>query len=264
VLRESGRAYFVEPGFIVFSRLQTLLTVPFDVRGRKVSGPAFPIVSGLFSNQFSATANGHLAYRAEGDNATQLAWYDRDSRRLASVGTPGPYRQIALSPSGRRLALQRGESTSTGVTADIWVMDLATGVLSRTTDDPAFDGDRSWAPDERNLLFTTNRTGRSSVFRKDLLSGAEMPLFDYRERVVLDDWAPDGQFVIFRTGGRAIFALPMNGDRTPRLLADTPFVIEDQLRVSPDGRWIAFNSDETGRWEVYVASFPEFASRQQI
>ena len=102
------------------------------------------------------------------------------------------------------------------------------------------------------------------MFRKDLSTGIEAPLTNQPDPVVLDDWSPDGRFVIFRTGGRAIFALPMTGERTPRLLTDTPFIIEDQLHVSPDGRWIAFNSAETGRWEVYVASFPEFAGKHQI
>jgi len=241
------------------------MAAPFDVHARQISGPAFPIVSGVFSGQFSATANGHLAYRLAGDGSTQLAWYARGTGRSQRFGSPGPYNQIALSPSGRRVALQRGEaSSSTAVAGDIWMMDLATAVLSRVTTDPAFDGDPCWSPDERRLAFTTNRTGRSSAFVRELASGRETPLIDYQERMVVDDWAPDGRFVIFRTGGRAIFALPMTGDRTPRLLADTPQIIEDQLHVSPDGRWIAFNSDETGKWEVYVASFPEFSGKQQI
>jgi Tol biopolymer transport system component len=265
VLHEDSRGYFVEPGYLVFARQQMLMAASFDVRKLQVSGPAFPIVSGLFSDQFSATTNGHLAYRLEGEVMTQLAWYGRDSRRRPeTVGSSGPYRQIALSPSGRRVAIQRGAVTAEGAAGDIWVMDLTTGVFSRVTNDPAFDGDPSWSPDERSIVFTTNRTGRATGFRKDLLTGMETPLTDHPDPVVVDEWTPDGRFVILRTQAQAIFALPMTGDRTPRLLTDTPQVIEDQVHVSPDGRWIAFNSDETGRWEVYVAAFPEFSGKRQI
>jgi eukaryotic-like serine/threonine-protein kinase len=263
VLNEGGRAYFVEPGYLVYSRQQMVMAAPFEVQARKVSGPAFPIASGIFTGQFSATPNGHLAYRFDSEIMTQLWWYARDSRRLSAAGAPGPYRQIALSPSGRRVAMQRGESASQGTSADIWVMDLATGVLSRVTNDPAFDGDPSWSPDERSLAFTTTRTGRAAGFRKELSTGIEAPLTNHPERLVIDEWTPDGRFVILRTGASEIYALPMTGDRKLRLLANIPGV-PDQVHVSPDGRWMAFNSDETGRWEVYVASFPEFSSKQQI
>jgi hypothetical protein len=82
------------------------------------------------------------------------------------------------------------------------------------------------------------------------------------EGVALDDWAPNGQLIV-RTFGRAVYALPLTGDRQPVLLADTPYV-EDQTQVSPDGRLIAFNSDESGRWEVYVAALPGFTDKRQV
>ena len=82
-------------------------------------------------------------------------------------------------------------------------------------------------------------------------------------RVALDQWTPDGRFIIFRTFGKAVYAMPLSGDRTPRMLVDTPY-IEDEVHVSPDGRWVAFNADESGRWEVYVAAFPTFTSKRQI
>ena len=82
-------------------------------------------------------------------------------------------------------------------------------------------------------------------------------------RVAVDQWTPDGRFIIFRTLGKAVYAMTLTGDRTPRMLVDTPF-IEDEVHVSPDGRWVAFNGDESGRWEVYVAAFPTFTSKRQI
>jgi Tol biopolymer transport system component len=98
---------------------------------------------------------------------------------------------------------------------------------------------------------------------KDLTSGQEDLLVPFDERVAVDQWTPDGRFIIFRTFGRAVYAVSLNGDRRPRMLANTRF-IEDEVHVSPDGRWVAFNADESGRWEIYVAAFPAFTSKRQI
>ncbi len=264
ILNDSARASYVDPGYLVFQRGRALMAAPFDARHLQVSGQPFPIADHVFQGQYSPTAGGDLVYRFDGAVAAQLTWYARDGRRLDVAGPPGPYRQMALSPSGRRVAVQAGDTVYSGSEADLLMFDLTTGVRSRLTTDPAVDSDPAWSPDERKLAFTSNRTGRSAVFVKDLSSGEEKRLFDFPVSVVVDDWAPDGKFLVFRSGGRAIHALPMAGDRTPRLIVDTPISIEDQSHVSPDGRWIAFNSDESGTWEVYVASFPDFSNKQQL
>jgi hypothetical protein len=95
------------------------------------------------------------------------------------------------------------------------------------------------------------------------VSGKEEPLGTFGEPAVIDEWTRDGRFIIFRTTGDAVYAMPLTGDRTPRLLADTPYV-EDEVHVSPDGPWVAFQADESGRWEIYVAAFPTFTSKRQI
>ena len=79
----------------------------------------------------------------------------------------------------------------------------------------------------------------------------------------MDQWTPNGRFIVFRTFGKAVYAVPLSGDRKPQMLIDTPYV-EDEVHVSPDGRWVSFNSDESGRWEVYVAAFPTFTSKRQV
>jgi Tol biopolymer transport system component len=101
------------------------------------------------------------------------------------------------------------------------------------------------------------------VFIKDLVTGGEALLARMSEPLVVDQWTPDGRSIIVRTQGRAVYAVPLIGDRTPRLLVDTPY-LEDEVHVSPDGRWVAFNSNESGAWEVYVAAFPSFTSKRQL
>ena len=201
VVGDAGRGYYVDAGYLVFQRGHAVLAVPFDGLRAEVSGTEFPIADRVFPGQYPATPGGDLAYRFDGDVSAQLAWYSRDGRRLAVIGPPGPYRQIALSPSGRRVAIQRGDASSTGVESDIWMMDLETNVLSRLTNDPALDTDPSWSPDERKLAFTTNRTGRRAVFVKDLATGQETLLFDFPRSIVIDEWTPDGRFVVFRAPG---------------------------------------------------------------
>jgi hypothetical protein len=264
VLPDVSHGHYVEPGYLVFQRGPTVLAVRFDVRRREISGAPFPISDQVFSSQYSATAGGDFAYRFDGRVSAQLAWYALDGRRLASVGSPGPYRQIALSPTGRRVAVQAGDLVSGGAQGDLLLIDFATGVRSQLTNDPALDTDPAWSPDERKLAFTTNRTGRATVFVKDLTTGDEKPLFDFPTAVVVDDWTVDGKFLVFRSSGRNIQVLPLAPIGPPRLLQEGRFSIQDQSHVSPDGRWIAFNSDESGRWEVYVASFPDFRWKRQV
>ena len=165
-----------------------------------------------------------------------------------------------MSPHGRHATVVRLDVRRHG---DLWDWDLTSGIFTRLTTDPTHDSDPSWSPDERALAFTSDRAGRTAMFLKDSVTGKEEPLVAFDEDVAIDQWTPDGRFVIFRTFGKAVYAMPLDGDRTPRMLADTPYV-EDEVHVSPDGRWVAFNADESGRWEVYVAAFPTFTSKRQI
>ena len=264
VLNDGAYSFYVEPGFLMFVRQQTLMAIPFDAKTLEVSGTPQPVAERVRGGLFSVAANGTIVYRSGGDATVQLYWFMRDGRRLGAVGAPGPYRQLVLSPSGRRVALQQGNpGFHVESDGDLWLMDLTTRVHSRLTNDPGFDADPSWSPDERSLVFTSSRTGRAAVFHKDLVTGVESQVADIPDRVAVDEWTPDGRFVIYRTYGRSVHALPMIGERVPKLLADTPYQ-EDQSHVSPDGKWIAFNSDETGRWEAYVARFPDFSGKRQL
>ena len=146
------------------------------------------------------------------------------------------------------------------------MLDLTTGIVSRLTTDPAYDGDPAWSPDERRLVFTSNRQGKYTLFQKDLISGKEEPLLadPPAPGASVDDWSSDGRYVIFRRGfGEAIYSLPMEGERKPQLIAEMPR-LSDQSHLSPDGKWLAFQANEAGRWEVYVAAFPGFTDKRQV
>ena len=165
---------------------------------------------------------------------------------------------VSLAPSGRRAAVFR----DTAGNVDLWTVDLATGIVSRLTSDPAGDTDSSVVARRADDCLHIQPGGQVWRGLKNLVDGKEEPLTG-GDQMVVDTWTPDGQSVVVRTVGRAVYTVSVHGDHTPRLLVDTPYT-EDELHISPDGRWVAFNSDESGRWEVYVASFPGFTSKQQL
>jgi len=211
------------------------------------------------AGDFSVSDQSTVVWRP-GIAPSRLTWFDRTGRQTGTLGDPAAYGQVVLSPRGRRAAVVRFDAAAH---ADLWDVDLASGIFSRVTTDTADDTDPSWSPDDRALAFTSTRTGRQALFVKDLVSGREETLLAFGEPIVLDEWTRDGRFIVFRSVGKAVYAMAASGDRTPRLLADTPYT-EDEVHVSPDGRWAAFQADESGRWEVYVAAFPTFTSKRQI
>jgi eukaryotic-like serine/threonine-protein kinase len=258
-LSDDGWRAVYAPGHLLFQRGLSVFARPFDASRLVFTGPERLLTAQ--AGFFSVSDNGIVVYRPERPTRSQVTWFDRRGRSMGTVVEPGQYQQVVLSSRGRRATVVRAEGSRGNM--DLWDVGLTSGVLSRLTTDPVRASDPSWSPDERRVAFTSARAGRPGVFVKDVVSGAEEPLVVWKEPVMVDQWTPDGQFIIVRNGARAVWAVPVTGDRKPRMLIDTPY-IEDEVHVSPDGRWVAFNADEAGRWEVFVASFPGFTSKRQI
>jgi len=252
---------YAPPGYLLFVREGTLLAQRFDADRLETSGEAVPLAEQIGQSSptslklFSVSANGVLAYRSGGALVTQLTWFDRAGKPLGPVGSPGPYGTPRLSPDQNRLVVELMDPQT--LSPDLWLFDLVRGSSSRFTFDPANDAFPVWSPDGTRIAFGSVRDGIMNLYQK-LSSGAgeEDPLLQSGEAKYPTDWSPDGRFLLYTTTGGDVWLLPLSGDRKPVPFLRTPF-FEGWARFSPDGRWIAYQSNASGRQEVYVQPFRE-------
>ncbi|HUJ22100.1 MAG TPA: protein kinase [Bryobacteraceae bacterium] len=250
----SDAALYAPPGLVISLSQGSLTAQPFDLDRLQLTGAAVRLAE--HAGVFSVSDNGVLAYREATSSVVQLGWYNRDGKRLSTAGDPGEYLQIALSADEKRLTVE-GPGLS-----DLWLLDLASGIRSRLTFKQASDA--VWSPDGRQLVFSSNRGGQFDLYRKVVGGAEEELLFGSAEPKYPEDWSRDGSFLIFiNEDGKKFYRLPLAGDRKPELLLETDFA-KDEPHLSPDGRWIAYGSAESGRWEIYLASFPGFTQKRQV
>ena len=276
LLKVRSRAVYVSPGYLLFVREGTLLAQPFDTRTLTVSGEPAAVAEDLVYFQetgmtdISASTDGMLAYLS-GKNVTRLRWFSRDGAEQGVVGAPADYTLPRLSPDGQRLAVNIVDPRT--ASTDVWLIDLSRGGSSRFTFDSGVEWGPAWSPDAKRIAFAGNGSGgrMPSLYVKGLAdagSGESLvpaggePQFPW-------DWAqaPAGQFILYpdRTAatGSDLMLLPLQGDRRPRPWLRTKFD-ESDARVSPDGRWVAYVSTESGRRDVYVHPFDGTAEAIQI
>jgi Tol biopolymer transport system component len=263
-LLSTGTRVVSASGHLLFVRDGVLLAQPFDDRSLELSGDPAPVADdvGYWSafrgwGHFSASPGRVLAYRTGGETSTvQLAWVDRKGERLETVGEPGPYEQIALSPDEKRIAVEVRDVEG----QDLWVIDAARGVASRLTSDPGIEFDPVWSPDSREIAFGSSGGGEDGLLRKGLQGEPASPLSDARgaeqgSRAIPESWSSDGATLLYKTlGGRTVFALSVEGGGEAEAVLETSAPL-DEPQLSPDGQWLAYVSRESGAWEVYVAPF---------
>jgi Tol biopolymer transport system component len=270
VLPVVSSVQYVDPGYLVFAREGTLLGQRFDLASGRVVGEPFSIaepVRYFLSSAwaaFTASPNGVLAYESSSDRS-RLAWIDRSGRELGSVGVPASNNRVRISPDGRMVLFDRGQP---GVgSLDLWTAELGRGTETRLTSDPQTEVAGAWAPDDSAVVFSAARGGPPHLFRKDLATGVEEELLPAGPLQFVQDVSPDGKTVVFqqRTGRGDIdvLALPLSGERTPWPVLQSPFDEWDAC-LSPDGRLLAFVSNESGRPEVYLTPFPAAGVRTRV
>jgi len=263
VLSSVANVMYSSPGVILFIKQQSLLGQRFDDKTGTLTGDPFRIVDnvghvplyGIAS--FSVSRNGVLSTGGGRSVDRRFAWYDRAGNELGSQGSPGNYFDVALSPDGSRAATQLWDLL--GGNSDIWILDLKRGMSSRFTFETSVEDDPVWSPDGQWLAFSSSQGQIPSAHRKrssgtgsiEALPASGVPEFP-------SDWSPDGRFLaITRQDPKTkfdIWALPLDGGGEPFPLVQTEFD-EWLAKFSPDGKWLAYTSNESGRFEIYVRSF---------
>ena len=259
-------------GHILFLRESTLMAQPFDARKLALTGDANVVAEPVASAQlgfFAASANGVLAYRAAAGGLAvrgQLTWFDRAGKSLGTVGEPGLYNTVALSPDGTRAAVSRNdpeasrESSGTGANGnvDIWLHEFSRGTSTRFTFDRGQEFMAVWSPNGSRIIFSSDRDGSVNLYQKvSNGAGTEEALLKSNERKYAYDWSQDGRFLLYAVAGpkSSLWVLPLTDDQKPKAYLQTESNTH-QARFSADSRWVAYTSDESGQNEVYVRPFP--------
>ena len=261
-----SKAVYAE-GHLLFMRSGRLLAQPFDATRLRVTREAFPIAEDVGVNTalaraaFSASSNGVLTYRALSTGAsTQLTWVDRSGNPSGVVGEPAIQQGPQLSPDRKRVSVEMVDPNTNR--SDIGIWDVARGLAQKLTFDESDEVGALWSPNGDRLIFNSRRPDQSfSMFQKPSsgVAGAQAVLPGDTRNNFATSWSRDGRFILFDSssssqGGRDLWVLSLEGDRKPVQLTQTPFN-ELNARFSPDGLRIAYQSDETGRYEIYEMTF---------
>ena len=259
-----SRALYSPTGHLLFRLNGPIVAQAFDPSSGKVSGDAVQVAgdtsdSGQGRVAFALSPAGVLAHRGgqAGGAIAQLSWLDRSGKVLNTVGPPGDYRNPVVDPASEHVAANINRTGE----EDVWVFDVKRGTTSRLTFDAATDSDPAFSPDGRSVAFYSNRNP-PGIYRKASSGAGADELIAQGLQSWPRDWSLDGRFLIYQRVAD-LWVLPMDGQRTPWPYLATP-ARETDGHFSPDERWVAYTSDETGREEVFVQDFPAKGAKFQV
>ena len=265
------RVQYAAPGYLLFVRDRTLVAQKFDPDSQTLQGDPVPLGEGLGTDNvglasFSVSRTGVLAYRGGDVTGARLVWVDRTGRETPAIPAAADYHDTWFSPDRTRMVYDVGGDNGQN---DLWIRDVARGVSSRFTFGPSTNVDGIWSPDGRRIVYTSREKGPGDLVVKDA-SGTKdpEPLLVNGDEKYVSDWSRDGKYVLVTwrnkdSGGWNISALTMDGEHKMLPIVKTQFN-ELWPTFSPDGKYIAYQSNESGRTEIYVQEFPDARNKWQV
>jgi len=252
-------------GFLLFMRGRDLYAQPFDASAIRLTGEPRSIAEAVdyfpqtHGGVYSASGNGLLVYRSRSmPSLSQLTWFDRSGRKLGLLGSPGNQANPRISPDGKRIALDIVDPTTSNM--DVWSFDGTGGLPSRLTSDPGLDSTPVWSPNGTRIAFMSLRKNHPDIYGKNASgSGEDESLLVSTDTKFPTDWSPDGRSILCTSIGERtnfeLWMLPAEGDRRPIPFLRAAYGVSHG-QFSPDGKWVAYASNESGHWEIVVAPYP--------
>ena len=276
LLKADAAALYAPPGWILLWRGRGLLAQRLNLETLALEGEPIPLVEPVRAH---VTTSGSTVASVSGTRAlvyqealgvhAQLTWFDRGGRLLGELGSPGDWLRPSLSHDGRRLLADIWDPGQARSSRDIWIFETGRSVPTRFTFEPGNDRWGTWSPDDRRIVYSSALEGSPNVFVKEATgTAAAERLFRTEDNHLPAHWSPDGRFLALQTlvrGGRTgwdIFVYSFE-EQAARPFLQSAYA-ETSPRFSPDGRWIAYASDESGRSEVYVQPFPGPGAKSQV
>ncbi len=255
-----GRVLFVAPNYVMWRRQGILVAQRMDLDRATMVGEPVPLAP-VPANQFSASKN-LLAYASSTAQSSRLVWYDRRTSTTRTVGAPSRYMTFNLSRDGHAIVASVADADG----QSLWVVDAELGGLTRLTSGAAQDVDPRWSPDGQAVAFASTRTAGRGPHRFDMRGQVTTTFFQHSGALFsLDDWSADGQWLVYHDASvPELFARRTDGSAEPVPVARSISGTVNQARMSPDSSQVAFNSNDSGRYEVFAVPFPPTGQRVRI
>jgi eukaryotic-like serine/threonine-protein kinase len=267
VVKTAANGAFAAPGYVFFYNDKTIFAQPFDLKSLQLTGEPTAVVTDpqflprILRTTFAVSDSGVLLVQKGGNvSFSRLAWFDRKGNEVGTVGEPDIYSNLLLTTNGQSVAVDKTDAGSQNT--DIWMFDLQRGSAKRLTFDAGLDALPVWSPDGSRVLFTSSRNNVFDLYLKNADGSQEEKLICASELDKYPNaWSGDGKYILYTEGSDLEYLTFPEMKSTLFLKAPSTF---KNAQFSPDGKWVAYASNETGKWEIYVTSFPEARGKWQV